>query len=124
MLAAPCDIRNRLCNVLMYFFPDGKMHVADIIKIPYMLATNKGLTKYAVESRHDGKLEEKAGGTTAKECRALVILCNWIIQQYYNSDLMLSTAKYVSTQMNVLGNSQAKQGCNVNKRKTIVDGEE
>ena len=57
----PRDIGNRLCNVLMYFFPEGKMHVADIIKIPYMLATNEGLAKYAVESRRDGKLEEKAG---------------------------------------------------------------
>ena len=37
---------------------------------------------------------------------------------------MLSTAKYVSARMNVLGNSQVKQGCNVNKRKTIVEGEE
>ena len=35
MLAAPRNIRNRLCNVLMYFSPDGKMHVADIIKIPF-----------------------------------------------------------------------------------------
>ena len=124
MLAAHRDIRNRLCNVLMYFFPEGKMHVADIIKIPYMLATNEGLAKYAVESRRDGKLEEKAGWKIANECRALVVLCDWIIQQSYNSDSMLSTAKYVSARMNVLGNSQAKQGHNVNKRKTIVEGEE